>query len=226
MMAISGRARGRQIRQLLPKAPPAYDQDYIAQLADAVNDFMVQATAPAEVTAARFICTDPVYVPSTDVPDTTTLETGTLYLGAPNAATVDSTVAIQAWATGTITLTTAAQTIPGCTATLTRNGTWLLICAYDFVGANEQNNLLYGGVTDSSHLAVCDTGNNNGRFTISNQALVTVSAGQVIQMTAYKTGGSGNSSTGMNSSLSAVWINGAPSGKSYFTIVTPQDLAP
>ena len=85
-MAISPRLRGRQIRQKLPEAPPVYDQAYIAQLADAVNDYMVQATAPAEVIAARFICVDPVNVPN-DIPDTSTLPTGMLYLkqvpGAP-----------------------------------------------------------------------------------------------------------------------------------------------
>lgn len=85
-MPFTGRARGRPIRQRLPTAPATYDQIYIAQLADAVNDYMIQATAPAELVAARFICSNPVTVPD-DMPDTSTLPTGTLYLkqvpGAP-----------------------------------------------------------------------------------------------------------------------------------------------
>lgn len=82
-MAVTGRARGRTIRQKLPTAPPTYDQTYIAKLAEAVNDYMIQATAPAEVVAARFICVDPIVVgtvPPADVPDTTTLPTGMFYL--------------------------------------------------------------------------------------------------------------------------------------------------
>jgi hypothetical protein len=86
MATPMGRSRGRQIRQQLPKAPPEYDQNYISQLANAINQFMIEATAPAEMTAARFICTDPVYIPA-DMPDPTYLPTGMLYLkqvpGAP-----------------------------------------------------------------------------------------------------------------------------------------------
>jgi hypothetical protein len=84
-MPISKHQRGRQIRQKLPDPPPTYDQTYIAQLADAVNDYMVQATAPAEVIAARFILVDQVIVdPSGKTPgalvDTSTLPTGMLYV--------------------------------------------------------------------------------------------------------------------------------------------------
>lgn len=85
-MPITGRSRGRQIRQQLPKAPPTYNQEYISQLADAVNDYMIQATALGEVAAARFVCVAPITVP-VDMPDVSTLPTGTFYLkqvpGAP-----------------------------------------------------------------------------------------------------------------------------------------------
>lgn len=74
-----GRTRGRLIRQKLPQPPPVYDQAYLAKLADAVNAYMLQATAPSDVVAARFIWTDPVRIPE-DLPDTSTLPTGTVYL--------------------------------------------------------------------------------------------------------------------------------------------------
>jgi hypothetical protein len=76
----------RAIRQSLPLPPPQYDQEYIAQLADAVNRYMAQAQAPGEITAARYIMVDPPLVPD-DYPTTALLPTGTLYLrqvpGAP-----------------------------------------------------------------------------------------------------------------------------------------------
>jgi len=84
-MPITGRSRGRQIRQQLPKPPPHYDETYIARLTDAVNSYMFSAQAPAEVAAARFICVAPVIVDPTgsiagSIPDTSTLPTGTLYM--------------------------------------------------------------------------------------------------------------------------------------------------
>lgn len=69
----------RLIRQSLPEPPAAYDQAYLSKLVNAVNMFMLQTTAQAEVVAARFICTDPVWIPP-HLPDTSTLPTGMLYL--------------------------------------------------------------------------------------------------------------------------------------------------
>lgn len=69
----------RQVRQTLPDPPATYNQQYVAALARSVNSFMGQTTALAEVVAARFICTDAVRVPG-DLPDTRTLQTGTIYL--------------------------------------------------------------------------------------------------------------------------------------------------
>ena len=79
----------RVIRQTLPQPPPSYNQAYIAQLANAINRYMVQRESLGEVVAARYIMTDPPRVgeEATDFPDTTRLPTGTLYLrqvpGAP-----------------------------------------------------------------------------------------------------------------------------------------------
>lgn len=68
----------RQVRQTLPDPPPEYDQQYIASLARAVNNYMGQATALGEVIAARFIMTDP------PLDDTVGLPVGTLYLKTVN----------------------------------------------------------------------------------------------------------------------------------------------
>lgn len=63
----------RQVRQTLPDPPPQYDQQYMAALARSVNNYMGQATALAEVIAARYIMTD---VPTSTVG----LPVGTIYL--------------------------------------------------------------------------------------------------------------------------------------------------
>jgi hypothetical protein len=75
----------RLIRQALPDPPATYDQSYISKLTNAVNLFMLQVTAEAEVVAARYICTAPVIVDPTgavagSVPTTKGLPTGTFYL--------------------------------------------------------------------------------------------------------------------------------------------------
>jgi len=73
----------RVVKQTLPQPPPQYDQDYIAQLVEAVNRYMIQREAQGEMIAARFISTDmPIVAASTAgaYPDTSLLPTGTLYL--------------------------------------------------------------------------------------------------------------------------------------------------
>jgi len=76
----------RVLRQVIPKAPTEYDQNYISQLADAINRYIVQREAQAEVIAARFVMTDvPSEEPRTGPPavlpdDIGTLSTGTLVL--------------------------------------------------------------------------------------------------------------------------------------------------
>ena len=69
----------------MPDPPASYDQSYIAKLANAVNQFMFQVTAQAEMVAATYICTAPVVVDPTgavpkSVPNTAGLPTGTFYL--------------------------------------------------------------------------------------------------------------------------------------------------
>jgi hypothetical protein len=75
----------RIIRQPMPEPPSTYDQSYVSKLVNAVNQYMLQATAQAEVVAANYIMTAPVVVdPSGTVPGSVTstagLPNGTLYL--------------------------------------------------------------------------------------------------------------------------------------------------
>ena len=65
----------RQVRQTIPRPPAEYDQDYIARLVDAVNNYMFQREAQGEMIAGRYICTS---MPS-NVDGTANLPTGTLY---------------------------------------------------------------------------------------------------------------------------------------------------
>lgn len=82
----------RSVRQVLPQPPPVYDQAYIAQLANAVNRYMIQAQALGELITGRVIITDPPIVANTPTPpagqfaNTTLLPTGTLYLIDPTIA--------------------------------------------------------------------------------------------------------------------------------------------
>lgn len=87
--------RGRILQQTLPQAGPAYDQTYLNQLVNAVNNFMNQTAAPGDVIGARFILQDyPVVNPNDPsglaYPDTSQFPNGMLYLlplpGAPPGA--------------------------------------------------------------------------------------------------------------------------------------------
>lgn len=85
--------RGRMLQQVLPQAPTTYDQIYLNQLVNALNNFMSQSTAPGDVTGGRFIMQDfPVVDPSQPqwaYPDTSQFPTGMFYLlplpGSPGA---------------------------------------------------------------------------------------------------------------------------------------------
>jgi hypothetical protein len=221
----------RVVQQPLPDPPPVYDQQYMFRLANAINLFMLQSTAQAkgETIAARFILTDPVHIPG-DQPDTAGLPTGMLYLQYAFADSADATVAQQAWATAALTLTTASTPVPGATLTITRTGNYLLIGTFDFTVANEQGALLYGTITDATHAVIVDSASKQGRTPANQQAIVAVSSvPQTLQLLAYKGGGTGNSSVGLQSSLIALWVAGPAAidatgtGPAFFTLVNPQD---
>jgi hypothetical protein len=81
----------RIVRQTLPEPPAVYDQAYIAQLANAVNRYMIQRES-GELTAARLVLTSPPTIGAATaaypnaLPDARTLSTGTLYLIDPATA--------------------------------------------------------------------------------------------------------------------------------------------
>jgi hypothetical protein len=213
----------RIVKQNLPQPPPEYSQEYIAQLADAVNRYMIQREAQGEMIAARYIMTDPVSIPG-DLPDTSTLPTGTEYL-TPTVKAADDTILHQSWATNTITLTTTMQPIPGCSFTLTYAGRYLLMAAYDFtIVGNEQGALLLGGVTGSTHQAFCDTASKTGRNSVTLQGIFQATAGQVVALTAGKSGGGGNSTTGTECGLTVIWVGGAPVLGGFLTVVQSSDV--
>jgi hypothetical protein len=77
----------RIVRQTIPAPPGHYDQQYTARLVDAINKHMFQQ-AQGESIAARFVATDtPIIGAAPNLPNTSTLATGTLVLkplpGAP-----------------------------------------------------------------------------------------------------------------------------------------------
>lgn len=218
----------RIVKQTIPAPPDHYDQQYTARVVDALNRYMFQRSQ-GEIIAARFVATDtPIVGASPNLPDTSTLPTGTIYLSSIVGATANSSTYAQAGATGSLTLTTTAQPVPGCSVTLAQAGVWLVLAVFDFVCANEQNNNLYGAVTGSSRVAVCDTSSQTGEYTIGQNAIITGSVGQVIQMSAYKAGGTGNSSVSTHSSLTALWIPGLPlpgsTGNQFLTVVQESNL--
>lgn len=84
----------RLVRQPLPEPPAVYDQAYLAKLVNAVNQFMFQVTAQAEIVSASYICTAPVLVDPTgqrpnSVPNTVGLPTGTFYIFPRTLGTPD-----------------------------------------------------------------------------------------------------------------------------------------
>jgi hypothetical protein len=218
----------RVVKQSIPKPPPQYSQEHAAQMAEAINRYMIQRESLGEMPAGRFVLTDPVAIPG-DLPNTSGLPNGMMYLTSPFEAVADSTVAQQAWANGTLTLTTAQQPVPGVSVTATYAGLYLFIAHFDFnVVGNEQGAYLYGTATGASHYAILDTGSKSGRNTVSQAGIETLSAGQVVQALAYKSGGSGTSYTGTETNLLMVRLAGAnrsPSGavRNFLTVVQTGD---
>ena len=123
-----------------------------------------------------------------------------------------------AQASGNVTLTTAAADIPGCSLTLPRSGTYLIVGVFDCRGGS--------GVGDAGSLILGYLVANGaaqaqlGLFTISNTATVSSggtvaqqwlytasSAGQIVKLQAAKTGGTGGSFASAHSTISATWIS-------------------
>jgi|SRR5215471_326321 len=83
----------RIVKQPLPDPPASYNQEFMFRLVNAVNLYMLQATAQAETVAARYIATAPVVVDPSGktpgaLPDTRGLPTGMIYFYPMNPGTV------------------------------------------------------------------------------------------------------------------------------------------
>lgn len=126
--------------------------------------------------------------------------------------TPQSNSAQVAYSTAALTLTTTAQTIPGATLTLPKAGTYLVFGVFNFSpSAADAGNGLVGQTSfDSSHYAyLAFTGGTTAvAATISQQWIYTATAGAVISLMAWKTGGTGSTTVGATwTSISAVWIS-------------------
>ena len=112
--------------------------------------------------------------------------------------------------TTTLTLTTATQNVPGCSLTLARNGTYLVTGTFDFSHNGDGGQVLIGGLSASTaSSALFQTLATSGsRGTFAQQWMITASAGAVINLTAFKTGGAGTSATGgSHTTIAALWVS-------------------
>ena len=129
----------------------------------------------------------------------------------PPAPTPNNSVQI-AYASAGLTLATTAQTIPGTTLTLATAGSYLVTGTFFFnVQNGDSANYLLGSIPGASADAVLLATVAAGvslQATVSQQWVVTVSAGATVSLQASKTGGSGASSVGAtHTSISALWVS-------------------
>lgn len=138
----------------------------------------------------------------------------------PSSTGLSANSLLYAQANNSLTLTTTPQNIPGLTFSINRGGTWLIIATIAFQ---------QGGIGDSGFAFVAQvniggtgTGPQAAFFVPSAVGFSTSQSGastatqflynatsipQAVTVTAYKTGGTGNSSTLIQSTVSALWVN-------------------
>jgi hypothetical protein len=141
---------------------------------------------------------------STDPPPREFIWNQTAWVETTTAA--GSTTQI-AYATATLPLTTTAQPVPGCSLTLARAGTYLVIGVFDFSASLDANIPFLGTLNGQSKYAIFSTPSPEGRVTLGQQWKITVSAGAIINLVVNKTGGTGASFTDTHCSISATWIS-------------------
>lgn len=120
-----------------------------------------------------------------------------------------------ATATTTLTLATFAQDIPGATLTLARPGVYLILGTFDFLmlGLDDSaiclGQLLVAGALQLGVATFHGSANAiNMRATVFQQWLYqAATSGQVLQLQAYKTAGTGTTNVQQNhTKLSALWV--------------------
>ena len=129
----------------------------------------------------------------------------------PPPATPNNSVQI-AYASAGVTLTTTAQTIPGTALTLAAAGSYLVTGTFFFnVQSGDSGQYLLGSIPGGSADAVLlgyPAAGQSLQTSVSQQWVITVSAGATVSLQASKTGGSGASTAGAtHTSISALWVS-------------------
>ena len=118
-------------------------------------------------------------------------------------------------ASSNLSLTTTPANIPGATLTLARAGLYLIHAIFDFTltagdsGMTLTGTLVANGVAQGAVASFCADAPTaaSPRASVAQQWLLQVTAGQVLQLQATKSGGTGTSQArNRHTSLSAVWI--------------------
>lgn len=140
---------------------------------------------------------------TTDLPAREFIWSGTVWAEVTAAG---NTIQVAYGTTG-LTLTTATQNVPGCSLTLAKAGQYLIAGVFDFAAA-DAGVFLIGGLSGQTPAAIFMTPATSGRVSVTQQWVVSASAGSVVQLTASKTGGTGTSGTGgIHTSITAMWVS-------------------
>ena len=128
----------------------------------------------------------------------------------PPAAIAPANTVQTAYASGPLFLTGAAVDVPGATLTVTRNGTYLVSGVFDCqetVGAGDVIiGVLSANGAQQTAAAIYAPGVVSGRATVTQQWAVSLSAGQVLQLRAYRAGTGTSVCYAIHTSISAVWV--------------------
>jgi hypothetical protein len=131
---------------------------------------------------------------------------GTAWVDITPVTTEDNSVEY-AKATSVLTLTTTAQVIPGCSIVLSRAGKYLVVATFDFAAINDPTIALIGGILGVPGQAIVQYfGSDIFRATVAQQWMLTAGVGTTVQLSAYKSGGTGSSQTMAETTLSVTWI--------------------
>ena len=147
---------------------------------------------------------------TTDAPPRSFVWSGTVWVETTPAA---NNSALIAYGTTNPTLTTTPTDLPGCSLTLPQAGVWMVYgVIYPFIGGAGDNlqflqaQLALNGAAQAGGMSFA--GPTGAAATVAQQWKVTVSAGAVVKLQGFKSGGTGTSQIfGTNTSISATWVS-------------------
>jgi hypothetical protein len=123
--------------------------------------------------------------------------TGGLCQAQATAGEAPALAAQIAYASANLTLTTAWQNVPGAAITVAAAGTYLVTGCVSFYCSGDTGQNLYGGLSAASAVqgqaAVFNAPVTGEQVSLTQQWIVAVSAGAVLQLIGQKGGGTGNS---------------------------------